>query len=141
MSTTLSIENPLKGGVSSDNNLDVRRLDAFAAAQEYRQRRADEPPVQDARAWARAAKLEAANVRELAKAVKRVLDHGHAFTYAHQTPSGEAVYLKDPDGNGLELYYDGPREQWTDEEGKPLFDIDLIKEMDPKGVLEELGPT
>ena len=39
----------------------------------------------------------------------------------------------------------GPREQWTDEEGKPLvdtlFDIDLIKEMDPKGVLEELGPT
>ena len=26
------------------------------------------------------------------------------------------------------------REQWTDEVGKPLFDLDLIKEMDPKGV-------
>jgi catechol 2,3-dioxygenase len=48
------------------------------------------------------------NRRELAKAVKRVLNHGHAFTYAHQTPAGEAVYLKDSDGNGLELYYDGP---------------------------------
>ena len=33
------------------------------------------------------------------------------------------------------------REQWTDEVGKPLFDLDLIKEMDLKGVLEELGPT
>ena len=73
MSTTLSIENPLKGGVSSDNNLDVRRLDAFAAAQEYRQRRADEPPVQDARARARAAKLEAADVRELGRLNYRFL--------------------------------------------------------------------
>ena len=73
MSTTLSIENPLKGGVSSDNNLDVRRLDAFAAAREYRQRRADEPPVQDARARARAAKLEAADVRELGRLNYRFL--------------------------------------------------------------------
>jgi catechol 2,3-dioxygenase len=85
------------------------------------------------------------NRREMAKAVKRVLDHGHVFTYAHQTPAGEAVYLDDPDGNGLELYYDNPREQWADEEGKPLvdtlFDIDLIEEMDPKSALEELGPT
>jgi catechol 2,3-dioxygenase len=53
-------------------------------------------------------------------------------------PAGEAVYLDDPDGNGLELYYDGPREQWTDEEGKPLFDSD---QLDPKNLLEELGPT
>jgi hypothetical protein len=38
MSTTLSIENPLKGADSSDNNRDVRRLDALAVAQKYRQR-------------------------------------------------------------------------------------------------------
>ena len=49
MSTTLSIENPLKGAVSSDNNLDMCGLDALGAAQKYRQRRADAPPVQDAR--------------------------------------------------------------------------------------------
>ena len=79
--------------------------------------------------------------RELTKAVKRVLDHGHAFTGGQQTPAGEAVYLDDPDGNGLELYYDGPREQWTDEEGKLLVDKDLFKKLDPKDLLQELGPT
>ena len=79
------------------------------------------------------------NRRELAKAVKRVLDHGHAFTFAQETPAGEAVYLDDPDDNGLELYYDNPREQWpTDAEGKPLFDKDLFGKLDPKDLLEEL---
>ena len=24
----------------------------------------------------------------------------------------EAIYLRDPDGNGVELYWDRPREQW-----------------------------
>jgi catechol 2,3-dioxygenase len=81
------------------------------------------------------------NRRELAKAVKRVLDHGHAFTYAHQTPAGTAVHLDDSGGNGLELYYDGPRKQWTDEEGKPTFDSDLFKQLDPKDLLEELSPA
>jgi catechol 2,3-dioxygenase len=70
-----------------------------------------------------------------------VLDHGHAFTGGQQTPAGEAVYLDDPDGNGLELYYDLPREQWTDEEGKLLVDKDLFKKLDPKDLLQELGPT
>ena len=47
-------------------------------------------------------------------ALKRVLDHGHdAFTGGQHTPAGEAVYLEVPDGNGLELYYDGPCEQWA----------------------------
>ena len=79
------------------------------------------------------------NRRELAKAVKRVLDHGHAFTFAQETPAGEAVYLDDPDDNGLELYYDNPREQWPAEpEGKPLFDKDLFGKLDPKDLLEEL---
>ena len=36
MSTTLCIENPLKGAVSSDNNLDMCRLDALGVAQKYR---------------------------------------------------------------------------------------------------------
>ena len=79
--------------------------------------------------------------RELAEAVERVLDHGHAFTGGRRTPAGEAVYLDDPDGNGPEPYYDGPRERWTDEEGKPLFDKDLFKKLDPKGLLKELGPA
>jgi catechol-2,3-dioxygenase len=70
-----------------------------------------------------------------------VLDYGHAFTYSYQTPAGEAVYLDDPNANGLELYYEGPRKQWTDDEGKPKFDSDLFKQLDPKDLLEELSPA
>jgi catechol-2,3-dioxygenase len=51
------------------------------------------------------------------------------------------VYLDDPEGNGLELYYDLPRERWTDEEGKLLVDKDLFKKLDPEDLLQELGPT
>ena len=28
-----------------------------------------------------------------------------------------SVYLNDPDGNGVELYYDRPREQWFTPDG------------------------
>jgi catechol 2,3-dioxygenase len=30
----------------------------------------------------------------------------------------ESVYLRDPDGNGVELYYDRPREEWFDAKGR-----------------------
>jgi hypothetical protein len=46
------------------------------------------------------------NRRELAKAVKRVLEHGHTFTGTQDSGPSESVFLRDPDGNGLELYYD-----------------------------------
>ena len=82
------------------------------------------------------------NRRELVKALKRVLNHGHdAFTGGQHTPAGEAVYLEDPDGNGLELYYDGPHEQWTEEEGKSPLDKDVVKKLDSNDLLEELGPV
>jgi catechol 2,3-dioxygenase len=32
-----------------------------------------------------------------------------------------SVYLRDPDGNGLELYYDLPPAQWVDEHGRPVL--------------------
>ena len=51
----------------------------------------------------------------LARAVKRVLDSGHALDAADDNGVSVAVYLDDPDGNGLELTWDRPREQWTDE--------------------------
>ncbi len=31
------------------------------------------------------------------------------------------MYLDDPDGNGVELYYDRPRADWTDAEGRPVL--------------------
>lgn len=75
--------------------------------------------------------------RELAKAVKRVLDHGHIFTGGQDDNLSESVYLSDPDGNGLELTYDRPRERWTDEQGKPIFE--MPKKLNPEDLLEELG--
>lgn len=50
--------------------------------------------------------------RDLARAVRRVLDAGVRLTGAADHGVSEAVYLSDPDGNGLELYVDRPRSEW-----------------------------
>lgn len=50
--------------------------------------------------------------RALAVAVRRVLEAGVKLTGAADHGVSEAVYLDDPDGNGLELYRDRPREDW-----------------------------
>jgi catechol 2,3-dioxygenase len=47
----------------------------------------------------------------LARAVRTVLDAGISIGASDHGVS-EAVYLADPDGNGIELYYDRPREEW-----------------------------
>ena len=49
---------------------------------------------------------------ELAAAVRRVLKAGIPLEGASDHGVSEAVYLKDPDGNGVELYRDRPKEQW-----------------------------
>jgi catechol 2,3-dioxygenase len=48
----------------------------------------------------------------LATAVRRVLAQGHAVSHGSDHGANEAVYLTDPDGNGLELYWDRPRAEW-----------------------------
>ncbi|MGR3756285.1 MAG: VOC family protein [Tranquillimonas sp.] len=48
----------------------------------------------------------------LAAAVRRVLDAGIALTGAADHGVSEAVYLNDPDGNGVELYRDRPEDEW-----------------------------
>jgi len=50
--------------------------------------------------------------RELARAVKALAESGVPLEGAADHGVSEAVYLKDPDGNGLELYRDRPPEQW-----------------------------
>jgi catechol 2,3-dioxygenase len=55
----------------------------------------------------------------LAKALHRVVEAGVPLTGASDHGVSEAIYLNDPDGNGVELYYDRPREDWRhDPEGK-----------------------
>jgi len=50
--------------------------------------------------------------RELAVTVKRVLEAGVPLQGASDHGVSEAIYLADPDQNGIELYRDRPREEW-----------------------------
>ncbi|MBI1967042.1 MAG: VOC family protein [Gemmatimonadetes bacterium] len=48
----------------------------------------------------------------LAVAVRRVLERGVPLEGAADHGVSEAVYLRDPDGNGVELYRDRPEHEW-----------------------------
>lgn len=50
--------------------------------------------------------------KELAKALKSLLEAGHPIEGASDHGVSEAIYLRDPDNIGIELYWDRPREQW-----------------------------
>jgi catechol 2,3-dioxygenase len=62
--------------------------------------------------------------RELAKAVRRLLDHGYPIHHGTDHGGSVAVYLDDPDGNGVELSYDRPRSEWFDAAGNPVLKAD-----------------
>lgn len=49
---------------------------------------------------------------ELADALRRLIQAGIPLEGASDHGVSEALYLRDPDGNGVELYHDRPREQW-----------------------------
>lgn len=51
--------------------------------------------------------------KELAVVVRRLVDAGYVLDGASDHGVSEAIYLTDPDGNGVELYADRPRETWT----------------------------
>jgi catechol 2,3-dioxygenase len=76
--------------------------------------------------------------KELARALRRLLDHGVALGGASDHGVSEALYLDDPDGNGLELYADRPREEWPRPAGgagvamttRPLDLAGLLAELD-----------
>ncbi len=48
----------------------------------------------------------------LADALRRLEQAGVPLDGAADHGVSEALYLRDPDGNGLELYHDRPRDQW-----------------------------
>jgi catechol 2,3-dioxygenase len=48
----------------------------------------------------------------LARALKRVVEAGVSIDGASDHGVSEAIYLRDPDQNGIELYRDRPREEW-----------------------------
>ena len=50
---------------------------------------------------------------ELARSLHRVAAAGRRFTGASDHLVSEALYLDDPEGNGIEIYRDRPRKEWT----------------------------
>jgi catechol 2,3-dioxygenase len=70
----------------------------------------------------------------LARAVQGVLDAGIRIGASDHGVS-EAVYLEDPDGNGIELYRDRPREEWPrTADGKFTM---YSRPLDVEGLLQE----
>jgi len=63
---------------------------------------------------------------ELARAVRRVVANGYEIDHATDHGGSVSVYLADPDGNGVELYYDRPREAWFEADGAPVLRADRI---------------
>jgi catechol 2,3-dioxygenase len=51
----------------------------------------------------------------LADALRRLAEAGVPLEGASDHGVSEALYLRDPDGNGIELYRDRPREEWPRE--------------------------
>ncbi len=49
---------------------------------------------------------------DLGRVVARLADAGYPLSGSADHGVSEAVYLSDPDGNGVELYWDRPRAEW-----------------------------
>lgn len=74
--------------------------------------------------------------KDLAVILKRLLQEGYPLTGLSDHGVSEAIYLDDPDGNGVELYWDRPKEEWPkDENGALLMGT---KGLDTRGLLAEL---
>jgi catechol 2,3-dioxygenase len=75
----------------------------------------------------------------LADALRRVLAAGIELDGAADHGVSEALYLRDPDGNGVELYWDRPREQWPRLPGGELAMFSHT--LDLAGLLQEQAPS
>jgi catechol 2,3-dioxygenase len=73
---------------------------------------------------------------DLARALQRVADGGWRLTGAADHLVSEALYLSDPEGNGIEIYRDRPREQWRYRDGAIQMSTEPL---DLDGVLGELS--
>lgn len=73
--------------------------------------------------------------KALAEVLKRIIATGYPIEGGADHGVSEAVYLRDPDNNGIELYVDRPKELWkTDNDGK----VEMVTEaLDFKSLLQE----
>ncbi len=73
---------------------------------------------------------------DLAYIYHRLLNAGWPFTGFADHGVSEALYLNDPDQNGVELYYDRPKDQWPKNEDGSL--TMYTKPLDLENLLSEL---
>jgi catechol 2,3-dioxygenase len=72
---------------------------------------------------------------ELSDALNRLIRAGITLDGASDHGVSEALYLRDPDQNGVELYWDRPREQWPlGPDGKVTL---FTRPLDLNGLLDE----
>src|SRR3712207_8253272 len=74
--------------------------------------------------------------RDLAQALRWLLDAEYPIDGASDHGVSEALYLRDPDGNGVELAADRPDDQWPRTEGGELAMV--TRPLDVEGLLAEL---
>ena len=74
----------------------------------------------------------------LADALRRVFAAGLELEGASDHGVSEALYLRDPDDNGVELYWDRPPEQWP-RNAQGALDM-FTRPLDLDGLLREAGP-
>jgi catechol 2,3-dioxygenase len=70
---------------------------------------------------------------DLARALKGLIDHGVRLDGAADHGVSEALYLRDPDENGVELYWDRPRDMWPRTAGGELEMV--TRALDLEGLL------
>jgi catechol 2,3-dioxygenase len=73
----------------------------------------------------------------LADALQRLIDAGIKLSGASDHGVSEALYLEDLDGNGLELYWDRPRDQWPEPEPGNKVEM-YVEPLDVQNLLGEL---
>ncbi len=74
--------------------------------------------------------------KDLAIILKRLIDAKYPLTGASNHGVSLAIYLNDPDENGVELYWDKPKENWpVDENGNLLMTTDALDLEDLMGEL------
>ncbi len=76
---------------------------------------------------------------ELAKVLKRLIDAKYPLDGSADHGVSEAIYLKDPDENGIELYVDRPQKEWNvTNDGT----VEMLSEpLDVNIILNELNST
>jgi len=74
--------------------------------------------------------------KDLAEVVQRLINERYPISGASDHGVSEAIYLDDPDGNGVELYRDRPRKEWEyTEDGSVKM---VTQPLDLKDLLTEL---